>query len=117
MLLGAGGLPPMVGKDALSGMARNSAQEDGARLVPVTPAQVNPGDQQMVQAVERFVPPGELFNYLFQVKISSTLKKPVVAVIDRKTGREICEIPPDTVMQMLSELSRADNGAVVDQTV
>jgi len=117
VLLGGGGLPPVVNQDDRSNLAKSPAQEDGARLVPVTPVQVTPGDQQMIQAVERFAETGELFNYLFRVKMSSTLKKPVVQVIDLATGEEICEIPPDTIMQMLEEMGGTASGTIVDSKV
>jgi len=98
-------------------MAQNSAQQDTARLTPATPGQVNPGDPQMVQAVERFSQPGELFNYRYQFKMDQTLKRPVVQVIDKQTGAELYEIPPEAVIRMLDALSNATGGAVVDRKV
>jgi len=117
LLFSGGGLPPMVSQTIQSDMVQNSAQQDGARSIPVTPGQVTPGDQQLVQAVEGFVQPGELFNYRFQLKMSDKLKKPVVQVIDKQTGAEICEIPPDTVIQMLVELRETKGGTIVDRKV
>lgn len=117
MLLGVGGLPPVVNQDIPTNIAQNPAPQDSASIVPVTPAQVTPGDQQLVQAVERFVQPGEIFNYLFQVKMSTSLKKPVVQVLDKATGEEVCQIPPDTVIQMLTQLKGTGNGTVVDRKV
>ena len=98
-------------------MTRNAAQQDAARLAPATPGQVNPGDQQLVQAVEKFSQPGELFNYRYQFKMDKSLKRPVVQVMDKNTGATLFEIPPEQVVQMLDALSKAGGGGIVDQKV
>ena len=110
MIVGGGGLPPIVSQGMEKQMRENTAQP-----VPAVPGQVVPGDPQPVQAVAGFSQPGELFNYHYRLKMNKTLKRPVVQVIDRKNGTVLFEIPPRQVIRMLSDLEKAPGESSVDQ--